>query len=117
MIKILREPKPKKNYSKKKIKKIKKNFREFRYGFSKSTVNKFRRSLYNIKKQENLSAPEIKETEKIFHELEKSLSSLKMYYDYDDIEYIGISDIDNLFNRNLLNRFALIKLRKTITNQ
>ena len=117
MIKILSEPKPKKNYSKKKIKKIKNDFRELRYGFSKSTIKKFRRSLYNIKKQKKFSAPEIKETEKNFHELEKSLSSLKMYYDYDDTEYIGISDIDNLFNGNLLNRFALIKLRKTITNQ
>ena len=49
LIKILSEPKPKINLSKKKIKEIKKGFRELRYGFSKSKINKFRRSLYNIK--------------------------------------------------------------------
>ena len=40
----------------------------------------------------------IKETKNIFLELEKSLSSLKKYYDYDDIEYQGIKDIRNLFD-------------------
>ena len=49
LIKILSEPKPKINLSKKKIKEVKKDFRELRYGFSKSKINKFRRSLYNIK--------------------------------------------------------------------
>ena len=51
LIKILSEPKPKINLSKKKIKEIKKDFRELRYGFSKSKINKFRKSLYNIKNQ------------------------------------------------------------------
>ena len=49
LIKILRESKPKINLSKKKIKEIKKDFSELRYGFSKSKINGFRRSLYNIK--------------------------------------------------------------------
>ena len=40
----------------------------------------------------------IKETKNIFLELEKSLSSLKKYYDYDDIKYQGIKDIRNLFD-------------------
>ena len=35
-IKILSEPKPRINLSKKKIKEIQKDFRELRYGFSKS---------------------------------------------------------------------------------
>ena len=50
LIKTLREPKPKINLSKNKIKEIKKDFSELRYGFSKSKINEFRRSLYNIKK-------------------------------------------------------------------
>ena len=37
LIKILSKPKPKTNLSKKKIKEIKKDFNELRYGFSKST--------------------------------------------------------------------------------
>ena len=32
--------------------------------------------------------------------LEKSLSKLKRYYDYDDIEYKGIRDVGNLFNQS-----------------
>ena len=74
--KLLDEPIPKINLSKTKIKKIKKDFNKLRYGFSKSKINEFRRSLYNIKNQKNLSAPEIKETEKNLLELEKNLSSL-----------------------------------------
>ena len=48
LIKILSEPKSKINLSKKKIKDIKKDFSELRYGFSKSKINEFKRSLYNI---------------------------------------------------------------------
>ena len=81
LIKILSEPKPKINLSKKKIKEIKKDFHKLKYRFSKSKINEFRRSLYNIKIQKNLSTPEIKETEKNLLELEKSLYNLK-YYDY-----------------------------------
>ena len=64
LIKILSEPKPKINLYKKKIKDIKKDFRELRHRIFKSKINDFRRSLYNIKNQKNLTALEIKETEK-----------------------------------------------------
>ena len=50
---------------------------------------------------------EIKETEKNHLELEKSLYNLKKHYDYDDIEYQVIRDIENY----------TVKLMKTITNQ
>ena len=33
--------------------------------------------------------------------LEKSLSKLKKYYDYDDIEYRGIRDVKNLFDLSI----------------
>ena len=104
LIKILSEPKPKINLSKNKIKEIKKDFNKLRYGFSKSKINEFRRSLYNIKNQKNLSTPEIKETEKNLLESEESRSSLKKYCDYDDIEYRGIRDIGHLFNEVVLNK-------------
>ena len=109
LVKILSEAKPKINLSKKK-KEIEKDFSEWRYRFSKSKINEFRRSLYNIKNQKNLSTPEIKETEKNL-ELEKSLSSLKKYCDYDDTEYRRIRDIGNIFNG-----IYLMKLMKTIAN-
>ena len=49
--KILSEPKPKINLSKKKIKEIRKDFRELRCRFSKSKINELRRIIYNTKKQ------------------------------------------------------------------
>ena len=64
LMKILKVPKPKINLSEKKIKEVKKDFSELRYGFSKSKISEFRRSLYNIKNQKNIFIPEIKETEK-----------------------------------------------------
>ena len=103
LIKILSENKPKINLfwiniSKKKIKEVKKDFSKLRYRFSKEKIYEFRRNLYNIKIQKTRSLSKIKETKNIFLELEKSLSSLKKYYDYDDIEYQGIKDIRNLFD-------------------
>ena len=68
LIKILSKPKPKINFSKNKAKEIEENFSKLRHSlrhrFSKSKINKFRRFLYNIKIRKNISAPEIKETEK-----------------------------------------------------
>ena len=61
LIKILSKPKPKINLSKKKKKEIKKDFSKLRYGFSKSKINEFRRSLYSIKNQKNLSTSETRD--------------------------------------------------------
>ena len=75
LTKILNESKPKITLLKK-IEDIKKDFSELRHslrhGFSKSKINEFIRSLYNIKIQKNLLRPKIKET--------KNLSVDKDYY-------------------------------------
>ena len=42
----------------------------------------------------------MKEIEKNIFELEKNLTRLKKYYDYDDIESKRISDVKNLFNQS-----------------
>ena len=63
LIKILSKPKPKINLSKNKIEEIAKDFNKLKHGFSKLEVNEYRRSFYNIKKQKNLSTPEMYETE------------------------------------------------------
>ena len=65
---------------------------------SKSKINEFRRSLFNIKALKNRYTQEIIDTEENLFELEKSLSRLRKYYDYNDTEYRGIRDIRNLFN-------------------
>ena len=53
----------------------------------------------------------MKEAEKNLFELEKSLQSLKKYYDYDDTEYQGIRDIGNLFNEVVEDYYKLIKTK------
>ena len=61
LIKTLSEPKPKINLSKNKIKEIKKDFNELRYGFSKSKIKEIRRNLYDIKNPKNPSESKTKE--------------------------------------------------------
>ena len=103
--------KTKNNFSKKKIKDIKKDFNKLKYRFSKSKISEFRRSLYNIKNQKNLSTPEIKETEKNLLELEKSLYNLKKHCDHDDTEYQVIGDIKNLFSEVDEDYYKPIKIK------
>ena len=69
LIKILSEPKSKIIIPKKKIKEIEKDFSELKHKFSKSEINNFRKSLYDIKKHRNLSEAEIWEAEKNLIEL------------------------------------------------
>ena len=68
LTKILSESKAKITTFLKKQKILKKIFSELRqrlrHGFSKSKINEFIRSLYNIKTQKNLPAPLIKESKK-----------------------------------------------------
>ena len=48
-----------------KIEKIRKEFNESRYKFSKSKIKEIRENLYKIENEKNLSESKIKETEKI----------------------------------------------------
>ena len=104
LLSVLSEPESaesKKNFENEKLKKILKDFNEWRYGFSKSKIKEIRKNLYEIENKKNLSKPKIKEIEKNLPELEESLSRLTEYYDYDDSEYRGIRDIENIFNQSI----------------
>ena len=104
LIKILSEPKPKINLSKNKIKEIKKDFNELRYGFSKSKIKEIRRNLYDIKNRKILLNQKQKNLLKNLLELEKSLFRLKKYYDCDDTE-------STLFVLRILNKLVKCMLR------
>ena len=82
--------KPKTNFSKARIEKIRKEFNESRFKFSKLKVKEIRENLYVIENEKNLSESKIRETERNLTELEENLSKTKNYYDHDDIEYRGI---------------------------
>ena len=74
------------------IEKMEKCFNELRDRFSKPKMKIIRKGLYRIENKK------IEEIEKNLLKLEKSLSRLKKYHDYDDIKYRGIRDVRNLFN-------------------
>ena len=122
LAKILGESKSKTTLFSKKIEDIKKDFSKLthslRHGFSKSKLNEFIRSLYNIKIQKSLPAPKIKETNKIFCEVNddyykpiKTKSSFngnyieyesKVVKDFSPREYLDIirPHLSNMINDN-----------------
>ena len=69
--------------------------------FLKPKIRQIKNFFYEIKNEKNLSDLKIKKIEKSLFELEKSLSRLKEYHDYDDAEYKGIRDMGNLFNQSI----------------
>ena len=86
------------------LKKIRKDFNKLRDRFLKPKIKELRRNLYKIENEKNLSKSKTKKIEQNLIELEESLLKLNKYYDYDDIEYKGIKDVENLFNRVAFNR-------------
>ena len=97
LIKILSEPRKKLKLSKKSIKDIRKDLNKSRHMFSGSKIKQIRKNLYDIKNPRILSWSKINEIEKDLIELEGSLSKLNKYYNYNNIEYKRIRDIENLF--------------------
>ena len=90
----------KKNLDNARIKKIGEDFNKLKDRFLKPKIKEIRRNLYEIENKKNLSKSKIKEIEQNLIELEESLFKLSKYYDYDDIKYKGIRDVENLFNRS-----------------
>ena len=86
------------NFNNARIKKIREGFRKLRDRFLKTKIKEIRRNLQETENKKNLSKSKIKEIEQNLIELEESLFKLSKYYDYDDIKYKGIRDVENLFN-------------------
>ena len=97
-VKNFDDTKPKINFSKSRIEKIRKKFNELRYKFSKSKIKEIRRNHDEIGNKTNLFAPKIEKIKVNFLELEENLFKLKKYYDYDDTEYKGIRHVKDLFD-------------------
>ena len=93
------------NFNNARIEKIR-DFNKLRDRFLKLEMKETRRNLYEIKNKKNLSKSKIKEIEQNLIELEESLFKLNKYYDYDDIEYKGMRDVGNLFNKVAFNGVA-----------
>ena len=92
------DAKPKINFSKPRIEKIRKEFNESKNKFSKLKINEIIRNLYEIENEKNLFAPKIKEIERNLLELEENPFKPKQYNDYDDTEYKRIKNVKDLFD-------------------
>ena len=95
------DPKPKTNFFKVRIEKIRKEFNESRHKSSKSKTNEIKRNLYEIENEKNLFESKIKEIERNLTELEENLFKPKKYYDYDDTDYRGIRYEKDLFDLSI----------------
>ena len=65
-----------------------------KYNILKSRSGDIKMNLYNIEKQRKIS---FKKTSKYLDELDKRILTLDKYHGYDDFDYKGIKDIENLF--------------------
>ena len=92
------------NFNNARIKKIREDFNKLRDRFLKPKIKEIRRNLYEIENKKNLSKSKIKEIEQNLIELEEIIFKLNKYYDYDDFEYKGTRDAENLLCGVVFNR-------------
>ena len=104
--------KPSKN--KNRIDDIREELKNPKYNISKSESKDIKRNLYNIEKQRKIS---LKKTSKYLDELDKRILRLDKYHDYDDFEYKGIKDIENLFKISIDKDYYKPKLNKSGYNK
>ena len=84
----------KQSKNKKRIGDIREELKNPTYNILKSESKDINRNLYNTEKQKKISS---KKTSKYLDELDKRILNLDKHHDYDDYEYKGIKDIEELF--------------------
>ena len=104
----------KKSKNKKRIDDIREELKNPTYNILESESNDIKRNLYNIEKQRKISS---KKTSKYLDELDKRILKLDKYHDYDDYEYKGIKDIENLFKISIDKDYYKSKLTKSGYNE
>ena len=100
--------------NKKRIDDIREELKNPKYNISKSESKDIKRNLYNIEKQRKIS---LKKTSKYLDELDKRILRLDKYHDYDDFEYKGTKDIENLFKISIDKDYYKPKLTKSGYNK
>ena len=100
----------KQSKNKKIIDDIREELKNPTYNISKSELKDINSNLYNIEKQKNISS---KKTSKYLDESDKRILKLDKYHDYDDYEYKGIIDIENLFKTLIDKDYYKPKLSKS----
>ena len=100
----------KESKNKKRIDDVREELKNPTYNILKSESKDIKRNLYNIEKQEKVSS---KKTSKYLYELDKRIFDLDKYHDYDDYEYKGIKDIEELFKISIDKDYYKRKLNKS----
>ena len=98
----------------KRIDDIRKELKNPKYNILKSESKNTKRNLYNKEKQRKISS---KKTSKYLDELDDRILRLDKYHDYDDHEYKGIKDIENLFKITIDKDYYKPKLKKSGYNK
>ena len=104
----------KQSKNKKRIDDIREELENLKYNISKSESKDIKRNLYDIEKQRKIS---LKKTSKYLDELDKRILRLDKYRDYDDFEYKGIKDMENLFKISIDKDYYKPKLNKSGYNK
>ena len=104
----------KQSKNKKRIDDIREELKNPIYNILKIESKDIKRNLYNIEKQRNISS---KKTSKYLDELDKRILKLDKYHDYDDYEYKGIKDIEELFIISIDKDYYKPKLSKSGYNK
>ena len=104
----------KQSKNKKRIDDIREELKNPTYNILKSESKDIKRNLYNIEKQRKIS---LKKASKYLDELDKRILKLDKYHDYDDYEYKGIKDIENLFKISIDKDYYKPKLTKSGYNK
>ena len=104
----------KQSKNKKRIDDVREELKNPKYNILKSELKNIKRNLYDIEKQRKIS---LKNTSKYLDELDKRILKLDKYHDYDDYEYKGIKDIENLFKISIDKDYYKPKLNKSGYNK
>ena len=100
----------KQSKNKKSIDDIREELRDPTYNISKSESKDIKRTLYKIEKGRKISS---RKTSKYLDEIDKRILELDKYYDYNDYEYRGIKNIENLFRISIDKDYYKPKLTKS----
>ena len=103
----------KQSKNKKRIDDLREELKDPTYNISKSESKDIKRTLYNIEKGRNISS---RKTSKYLDELDKRILELDKYHDYDDHEYRGIKDIEDLIRVSIDKDYYKPKLTKSVYN-
>ena len=88
----------KQSINRKRIDDIRDELKDPTYNISKSESKEIERNIYNIEKRNKIGS---KKTKRYLDELDKKTLKLDKYYDYDDYEYKGITDIKDSFKLSI----------------